>query len=144
MLGLDCFHVQDALLLIVALAAYAGAGISGGNALKTGVNASKLAIAAFIIPYIFALNPVMLLIDVTPTGLLLNVLTAIIGLFGVSSGLEGYVFDNEKIWQRILSIAGGLCLIVPGLMTDLIGVALVGLALATNYLMGRKKTAAAA
>ena len=112
--------------------------------MRTALNASRLAIAAFIIPYIFALNPVMLLIDVTPTGLILNVLTAIIGLFGVSSGLEGYVFDNEKIWQRILSIAGGLCLIVPGLMTDLVGVALVGLALATNYLMGRKKTAAAA
>ncbi|MBQ1290927.1 MAG: TRAP transporter permease [Lachnospiraceae bacterium] len=128
----------------VALAAYAGSAIAKSNPMRTALNASRLAIAAFIIPYIFALNPVMLLIDVTPTGLILNVLTAIIGLFGVSSGLEGYVFDNEKIWQRILSIAGGLCLIVPGLMTDLIGVALVGLALATNYLMGRKKTAAAA
>ncbi len=128
----------------VALAAYAGSAIAKSNPMRTALNASRLAIAAFIIPYIFALNPVMLLIDVTPTGLILNVLTAIIGLFGVSSGLEGYVFDNEKIWQRILSIAGGLCLIVPGLMTDLVGVALVGLALATNYLMGRKKTAAAA
>ncbi len=128
----------------VALAAYAGSAIAKSNPMRTALNASRLAIAAFIIPYIFALNPVMLLIDVTPAGLILNVLTAIIGLFGVSSGLEGYVFDNEKIWQRILSIAGGLCLIVPGLMTDLVGVALVGIALATNYLMGRKKTAAAA
>ena len=67
----------------VALAAYAGSAIAKSNPMRTALNASRLAIAAFIIPYIFALNPVMLLIDVTPTGLILNVLTAIIGLFGV-------------------------------------------------------------
>ena len=123
----------------VALAAYAGSAIAKSNPMRTALNASKLAIAAFIIPYIFALNPVMLLIDVTPAALVINILTAIIGLFGVSSGLEGYVFDNEHIWQRVLSIAGGLCLITPGTLTDVIGVALVGFALVTNYFSGKKK-----
>lgn len=108
----------------VALAAYAGAGISGGNALKTGVNASKLAIAAFIIPYMFVLNPELLLTEGLTAGLLISICTAIIGMVALSSSLIGFLAANLKIFERIILAAGGLMLIKPGLVTDLIGVSI--------------------
>lgn len=107
----------------VALAAYAGAGISGGNALKTGVNASKLAIAAFIIPYMFVLSPELLLLNGLTASLALSLLTAIVGMVALSSSLIGYLAAPLKIWQKIILAAGGLMLIKPGIETDLIGVA---------------------
>ena len=106
----------------VALAAYAGSAISGGNALKTGVNASKLAIAAFIIPYMFVMNPVLLMIDATPLTLLITLLTAVIGMIGLSASLIGYFFDNMKLWERGLLFVAGLLMIDPGTMTDIVGV----------------------
>ncbi|MGN0939517.1 MAG: TRAP transporter permease, partial [Selenomonas sp.] len=89
----------------VALAAFAGAGIAGGNALRTGVNAAKLAIAAFIIPYMFVLSPVILMIDATIPGLVVTTITAIIGMIALSSALIGYLADNCRIYERILLIA---------------------------------------
>ena len=94
----------------VALAAYAGSAISGGSPMKTGVNATRLAIAGFIIPFIFALSPDMLLVNTTWYEVLLITVTSIIGMYGVCYG----------------SIAGGLLLIYPGIGTDVFGVALVG------------------
>lgn len=108
----------------VALAAYAGAGISGGNALKTGVNASKLAIAAFIIPYMFVLSPELLLMDGLTAGLALSLFTALVGMVALSSSLIGYLAAPLKSWQRIILAAGGLMLIKPGIETDIIGVAI--------------------
>ena len=108
----------------VALAAYAGAGISGGNALKTGVNASKLAIAAFIIPYMFVLSPELLLVGGLTAGLLLSLFTAIVGMIALSSSLIGYLAAPLKFFERILLAGGGLMLIKPGLMTDLVGVSI--------------------
>jgi len=117
----------------VALAAYAGSAISGGSPMKTGVNATRLAIAGFIIPFIFALSPDMLLINTSWYEVLLITVTAIIGMYGVTYGLSGFG-DSEKdgtgrisgIFKRIISIAGGLLLIYPGFGTDIFGVALVG------------------
>lgn len=108
----------------VALAAYAGAGISGGNALKTGVNASKLAIAAFIIPYIFVLSPVILMMEGSAVELLLSTITALIGMVALSSALIGYLADNCYMLERVLLVAGGLLMIKPGLVTDVIGIAI--------------------
>ncbi len=108
----------------VALAAYAGAGISGGNALKTGVNASKLAIAAFIIPYMFVLSPELLLMYGLTASLALSLLTAIIGMVALSSSLIGYLAAPLKTFERIILAAGGLMLIKPGIETDLIGTAI--------------------
>ena len=108
----------------VALAAYAGAGISGGNALKTGVNASKLAIAAFIIPYIFVLSPVILMMEGTAVDLLLSTVTALMGMVALSSALIGYLADNCRTPERILLVVGGLLMIKPGLLTDVIGIAI--------------------
>ena len=111
----------------VALAAYAGAAIAGANPMKTALQATKLAIGAFIVPYVFALNPAMLFVDTTAGEVILIVITSLIGMFGVASGLEGFMFRKAAWWERLLSIAGGLLLIYPGVVTDVIGLILVGL-----------------
>ena len=108
----------------VALAAYAGSGISGGNALKTGVNASKLAIAAFIIPYIFVMSPELLMINANVGNLLLATLTAIIGMIALSSSLIGYLIVNCRVYERIVLFIGGLLMIQPGLTTDAAGISI--------------------
>ena len=124
----------------VALAAFAGAGIAGGNALRTGVNAAKLAIAAFIIPYMFVLSPVILMIDATIPGLIVTTVTAIIGMIALSSALIGYLADNCRIYERILLIAGGLLLIDPGTVTDLTGIAIFAIILFFQSERKKKRT----
>ncbi|MBR2179080.1 MAG: TRAP transporter permease [Selenomonadaceae bacterium] len=105
----------------VALAAYAGSAISGGNPLKTGVNASKLAIAAFIIPYIFVLSPVLLMIDATPLNLIYSLVTAIFGMVALSSSLIGYLIADMRFIERLILFVSGLLMIIPEVMTDVIG-----------------------
>ena len=117
----------------VALAAYAGAGISGGNALKTGVHASKLAVAAFIIPYIFVLSPVILMVDATPLALILATLSALAGMIAVSSALCGFLADHCRLYERALLVGAGLLMIKPGGTTDLIGCAIFAAILAMQY-----------
>ena len=124
----------------VALAAFAGAGIAGGNALRTGVNAAKLAIAAFIIPYMFVLSTVILMIDATIPGLVITTVTAIIGMIALSSALIGYLADNCRIYERILLIAGGLLLIDPGTVTDLTGIAIFAIILFFQIERKKKRT----
>ena len=125
----------------VALAAYAGAAIAQANPMKTAVTATKLAIGAFIVPYVFALNPAMLLIDTTAMDVVLIVITSLIGIFSVSASLEGYLLRNMAWYQRIICLAGGLLLIYPGWVTDSIGVALVAVVLILQ-LISRKKSIA--
>ena len=122
----------------VALAAYAGAGISGGNALKTGVHASKLAIAAFIIPYIFVLSPVILMVDATPLTLIVATLSALAGMIAVSSALCGFLADHCRLYERVLLIVAGLLMIKPGGTTDLIGCALFAVILVMQYMRVKK------
>ena len=109
----------------VALAAYAGSAIAKGNAFKTGVNATKLAIAAFLIPYMFALNPKMIMIGGTFIEALPMILTAIVGLVGIGGGFIGYLNGKLSMPLRLLSCAGGLCLVIPGNLTDIIGIVAV-------------------
>ena len=125
----------------VALAAYAGAGISGGNALKTGVHASKLAIAAFIIPYIFVLSPVILMVDATPLTLIVATLSALLGMIAVSSALCGFLADHCRLYERVLLIVAGLLMIKPGGMTDMIGLAIFAVILAMQYTRAKKAAA---
>ena len=125
----------------VALAAYAGAAIAQANPMKTAFTATKLAIGAFIVPYVFALNPAMLFIDTTAWDVILICITSCVGIFGVSAGLEGYFLHNMKWYERILSAAGGLLLIYPGLVTDAIGLSLVGLVLVIQLLSKKKAIA---
>ena len=111
----------------VALAAYAGAAIAKCNPMKAGLNATKLAITAFIIPYIFALNPKMLLVigDPTVMDIVLIIISSFAGILGVSAGMEGYLLKKLAIWQRIVIVAAGLMLIYPGWVTDLIGILVI-------------------
>ncbi len=125
----------------VALAAYAGAAIAQANPMKTAITATKLAIGAFIVPYVFALNPAMLMIDTTVGEIILICITSLIGIFAVSASLEGYLLHNMKWYERLASVLGGLLLIYPGAVTDTIGLCLVAVVVLIQVLT-RKKTQA--
>ena len=126
----------------VALAAYAGSAIAHASPMKTGVNATKLAIAAFIIPYILALNPAMVFVDTTVLEVISIVITSLVGMFGLSMALEGFFRGSLSAPLRIVSAVGGLLLIYPGMVTDLIGIVLVGGVIALQYFGARKVQAA--
>lgn len=119
----------------VALAAYAGSAIAGASPMKTAINATLLAIAAFIVPYIFGLNPAMLFIDTNAIQVICIIITSLIGIFAVSAGIRRYVFKNMNPVECILMIAGGLMLIYPGIVTDAIGIIIV-----VALLLFQKKT----
>ncbi len=123
----------------VALAAYAGSAIAQANPMKTAITATKLAIGAFIVPYVFALNPQMLFVDTTAWEVIQICITSLVGIFGVSASLEGYFLHNMSWYERILSAAGGLMLIIPGLVTDVVGVGLVLVVLAIQLLTKKKE-----
>ena len=126
----------------VALAAYAGSAIAKGNPMKTGITATRLAIAAFIIPFVFAYSPSILFVgDVVWYNVILIALTATIGMVGVAAGLSGYLVRPMNVVERVLTIAGGLCLIVPGTLTDVIGLALIALGVVLQIVLSKKKTA---
>jgi len=130
----------------VALAAYAGAAIAQANPMKTAVTATKLAIGAFIVPYVFALNPSMLFINTTGVfEVVLIVISSLVGIFAVSASLEGYIMAHMKWYERIISACGGLLLIYPGLVTDLVGLSLVAVVILLQIITKRqnaKKTLA--
>ncbi len=128
----------------VALAAYAGSAISGGDPLKTGVNASKLGIAAFIIPYVFVLSPQILGIGATFGGVLFTTCTAIIGMAGISGAMIGQFYCKANVLERLLLLAGGLCLIDPHTLTDIIGIAILVGVFALQYFRSKKAKAAEA
>ena len=122
----------------VALAAYAGAAIAQANPMKTALTSTKLAIGAFIVPYVFALNPAMLFIDTSAGEVILIAITSLVGMFGVSAALEGYLMRPIPWYLRIVSAAGGLLLIYPGLVTDVIGLCLVGVVVAFQFIQKKK------
>ena len=126
----------------VALAAYAGAAIAGANPMKTAITSTKLAIGAFIIPYVFALNPSMLFINTTAPEVILICITSIIGMFAVSAALEGFLLHHMKWFERIISLAGGLLLIYPGLVTDLIGFSILLVVLVVQLITNKKELSA--
>src|SRR5699024_2427088 len=105
----------------VALAAFAATEISGGDPIRTGGNASRLAIGAFIIPYMFVLQPEVLMIDAQLWEILLSAGTGIIGMIAIGGVLIGF-WDPKIHWVvRIIAVATGLLLMSPGLTSDLIG-----------------------
>src|SRR5690625_4528821 len=120
----------------VCLAAYAGAGIARDNPFKSGVTAVKLAIAAFIVPYIFIYNPIVVLVDVTALDLIISIITSVIGMVAVSSSVIGFLLTESKVFERLILFVGGLALILPGLLTDVAGIAVIGF---IWYLQQRRK-----
>lgn len=125
----------------VALAAYAGSAIAKSKPMKTAFTASKLAIAVFIVPYMFCYNPAMLMIDTNPAQVIQIVITSFIGVFGLSAALEGYCFTNMNIPVRIMITVGGLMLIHPSLKTDIVGIMVVVVCLAIQKVLSKRKMA---
>ena len=110
----------------VALAAYAGSAIAKADPMKTGFNATKLAIAAFIVPYIFAFSPQMLFVDVTGTFQVVQIcISALLGIFGVAAALNGFLYRPVPVLLRLLLAIGGLGMMIPGTASDIAGFVLV-------------------
>ncbi len=125
----------------VALAAYAGAAIARANPLKTGLIATRLAVGAFIIPYVFVMAPALLLVNATLASMLWAVVSALVGMVSVSAALAGYLVRRMHPIERILLAGAGLCLVDPGLITDIIGIGTLSLLLAYELVMrARTKT----
>ena len=128
----------------VALAAMAGAAIAKSDPLKTGIEATKLSIGAFIIPYMFMFNPDILMINTTIADVIPILITSLIGMFGVSAGLEGYVFRKCKAYERILFIIAGLLSIYPEFYSDIIGIAVIAILVIIQIATKNKMNTAAA
>ena len=126
----------------VALAAYAGSAIAKAPPMKTAINATRLAIAAFIVPYILAFNPAMVFINTNAFQVVQICITSLLGIFGIAAALNGFLFGKLNLLFKILLIAGGLCMMDPGMMTDIVGLILVIGPTAWQY-MSSKRTASA-
>ncbi len=126
----------------VALAAYAGAAIAKSNPMKTAFNASKLAIALFIVPYVFCFSPAMLLINATVLEVVQIAITSVVGVFGVCAAIEGYLKTNMNVLVRLMMAAGGLMLLEATAMTDIVGIVLIAVGFAWQYMKGRNTVAA--
>ncbi len=123
----------------VALAAYAGAAIAKSDPMKTGIQATKLAIAAFIIPYVFAIHPEMLLIDAEVLEVIQITLTSFLGMMGVCAGLTGYLTTPLNMLARLAAVAGGMLMIIPGAVTDVIGGCILAALVLIGWLSKRKE-----
>ena len=135
----------------VALAAYAGSAIAKAPPMKTAFNATRLAIAAFIVPYIFAFSPVMLFEFSKGTSTVMMVVqiiqicvTSLLGIFGVAAALNGFLYKKINPLFRVVMAVGGLCMMIPGTVTDLIGLVLVAGICVYQYLGAKKDRSVAA
>jgi len=123
----------------VALAAYAGSAIAKSDPMKTGFNAAKLAIAAFIVPYILAFNPIMVLEgSFTWINVAQVVGTSLVGLFGIATALNGNLFCKVNPVFRVLFAAGGICMMDPGLMTDLVGIGIIVVLVVAQFILSKR------
>ncbi len=129
----------------VALAAYAGSAIAKAPPMKTAWNATRLAIAAFIIPYIFAFNNAMIFVgdDVTVWSVASITISATLGMLSIASGLMGYLIHDLKWISRIALIAGGLLMIIPGTVSDLAGFAVLAAIFVLQTIENKKEKKAA-
>ena len=123
----------------VALAAYAGSAIAKSPPMKTALNASRLAIAAFLVPYVFALNPAMLFIDTVWYEVVLIVLSSFIGMISISVAMEGYLIHEVNPLGRILCAAGGLALLIPGTLSDLAGLVALAIVLVAQIIENKRR-----
>ena len=126
----------------VALAAYAGSAIAKSDPMKTGVNATKLAIAAFIVPYIFAYSPALLFENVSGWWEVTQIcISALLGIFGIAAALNGHLYKKVPWYFRLLLVAGGLGMMIPGTLTDVVGLALVAFVIVVQYWSAKREKA---
>ncbi|MGI6431123.1 MAG: TRAP transporter permease [Synergistaceae bacterium] len=119
------FGIAADLTPPVALAAYAGSGIAGSDPMKTGVTAFKLALAGFLVPYIYVYNPMLLFIDVVPMVMVQAIFTALLGVFLLAMATIGFYKAYLAWYMRIIALGGALGLLIPGTLTDLAGLAVL-------------------
>ena len=125
----------------VALAAYAASAIAKSRPMMTAVNATKLGIAKFVVPYIFCFSPVLLMVgdDVTVLTVILNTLSALGGMFGIQCALTNTLFERHiNPLFRILLAAGGLGMMIPGAASDVAGLVLILVICGIQFLLARK------
>ena len=125
----------------VALAAYAASAIAKSRPMMTAVNATKLGIAKFVVPYIFCFSPVLLMVgdDVTVLTVILNTLSALGGMFGIQCALTNTLFERHiNPLFRILLAAGGLGMMIPGAASDVAGLVLILVICGVQFLLARK------
>jgi len=125
----------------VALAAYAGSGIAKSDPMKTGITSTKLAIGAFLVPYIFVYNPSMLMVGTTALGLIQTLITSCCGMTAIGASMIGFFLAPMSWWERLLFFGGGLMLIDPGTATDAAGLGLLGLGALYQWSKKRKHRA---
>ena len=126
----------------VALAAYAGSAIAKSDPMKTGLNATKLAIAAFIVPYIFAYSPALLFENISGWWEVTQIcISALLGIFGIAAALNGHLYKKLSWVFRILLAVGGLGMMIPGTLTDVAGLALVAVVVVVQYLSAKREKA---
>ena len=126
----------------VALAAYAGSAIAKSDPMKTGLNATKLAIAAFIVPYIFAYSPALLFENISGWWEVAQIcISALLGIFGIAAALNGHLYKKLSWVFRILLAVGGLGMMIPGTLTDVAGLALVAVVVVVQYLSAKREKA---
>ncbi len=123
----------------VALAAFAGAGIAGASPMRTGVNAAKLAIAAFIVPYVFVLSPVLLMIKASAGTIFVSAVTALLGMLGLSIAMNGYYITKVSFLERLIFFIGGILMIDPGALTDVIGLVILIAATVIQIVKARRQ-----
>lgn len=123
----------------VALAAFAASGIAKSKPIQTGIESTRLSIAAFMAPYIFVVSPALLLINTTFTESVWVMLTSTLGMIGVGAGLIGYWMAKLNILERIAAVAGGVLAVIPGIESDIAGFILLAAIFGLSYLKGRKQ-----
>ena len=128
----------------VALASFAAAGLSGGNPMKTGFASVKLALAGFIVPYMFVYNEQLMLSNVTLLSGIQVICTACIGVFLIAFAAEGFCFAKGNWLMRILAFVAALLLIDSGMGTDLIGIGIAAVVMVFQFLKMKKHKAAEA
>lgn len=118
----------------VCVGAYTAAGIAGSDPNKTAFTSIKLALAGFIVPFVFVYSPDIMLTNVSswPTTIM-AIMTACIGVYGLAVATEGYIFRTVPLWARLLALAGAISLIIPGFLGDMAGVVLLGFVVFYNY-----------
>lgn len=137
------FGILSAITPPVCLAAFAAAGIAGSNPMKTGYTAWRLGIAAFIVPFMFIYGP-SLLWQGSLGEIIGSLITASVGVAAIAAAMEGIIILPLPIWARLMTMAGGIALVDPGLVTDLVGLLLLGIIMAWQYIQRFRKQALAA
>ncbi|MBU5465318.1 TRAP transporter permease [Virgibacillus sp. MSJ-26] len=123
----------------VALAAFAGAGISGGEPNRTGFISLKLAVAGILVPYIFVYSPELLMQGTNVANIIWITITAAIGIIALGAAIEGYLIEHINLIVRLFAAAGAITLVIPGVWTDLIGFSLLMIVIITQLFSRKEK-----